>query len=365
MKTFPLKLLVVVWLGVSSTAEASNAIYNKTLQSIAIIQTRDGTGTGCIVDGDKKRMVTCAHVVGSEREVEVYFPMYRDGKLVTVRKHYKNARPVLGRVLLVDMRRDLALIELESLPEGSAALSLATGSVGPGTDLHAVGCPGAGSGLWTYSFGKARQVLRHQWTIGGFHNANLVESMLPVSPGDSGGPVVNDQGELVGITSWGKRHESLFSYAIDVLEVRDFLDKADTTIKLNAEIRKAAALVEDEFFEAAIVVLQNALKRDRNNPDLLLELAKVYIELGQYDEAEKTCSKILKIDENEYSAWKVRGYAQMMNEDYEAAKASLLKALDLNITDGQTFDYLADCFEAMGDSKAADRVREAKKNFAG
>jgi Trypsin len=46
------------------------------------------------------------------------------------------------------------------------------------------------------------------------------ECMSPINPGDSGGPVANDRGELIAVTTGDVRSPNLF---IDVEEVKQFL----------------------------------------------------------------------------------------------------------------------------------------------
>jgi S1-C subfamily serine protease len=41
----------------------------------------------------------------------------------------------------------------------------------------------------------------------------------PVSPGDSGGPVLNDRGEAIGVVSWRKADAENVAFAIPCLEV--------------------------------------------------------------------------------------------------------------------------------------------------
>ena len=88
--------------------------------------------------------------------------------------------------------------------------------------------------LWVYSSGTVRQIYQRNQTLPGFKNLTVkrfqcVETQSPLNPGDSGGPVVNDSGELIAvndsITVSDKGNVSLRSFAIDVHEVRDFLEE--------------------------------------------------------------------------------------------------------------------------------------------
>src|SRR5262249_52591585 len=54
-------------------------------------------------------------------------------------------------------------------------------------------------------------------------SAKMLETQSPINPGDSGGPVVNDNLELVGVVSSLDPRSRLVSLCIDVEEVRAFL----------------------------------------------------------------------------------------------------------------------------------------------
>ena len=85
-----------------------------------------------------------------------------------------------------------------------------------------------------YSFGTVRQVYLKKDRLPGFKNLTMrrfqcVETQSPLNPGDSGGPVVNDSGELVAVNDSRTVSQngiiSLQSFAIDVSEVRAYLDE--------------------------------------------------------------------------------------------------------------------------------------------
>src|SRR6516165_7270647 len=93
----------------------------------------DGAGGGFVVDRQNRWLVTCRHVVGDQKTVDVFFPWYRGGELVTDKPDYLGNRPrlrdegllVTGKVLKTADAADLALVELESLPPAVAAVRFA------------------------------------------------------------------------------------------------------------------------------------------------------------------------------------------------------------------------------------------------
>src|SRR5262249_8483747 len=132
---------------------------------------------------------------------------------------------IRGDVLLSDPRHDLALVRLESIPEGVTELKLADDSAFPSDLVHSIGNPAASDALWIYTSGTVRQGYRRKVRLEDQEvEAQVMETQSPITPGDSGGPVVNDKGELIGVNAAVSRSGNLFSICIDVAEVRDFMD---------------------------------------------------------------------------------------------------------------------------------------------
>jgi hypothetical protein len=118
---------------------------------------------------------------------------------------------------------------LDSLPDGIEELPLASRSPEPGETVHSVGNSGLADGdvLWRYARGCVRLVyLKSVSTPRGMTKVRLVETQSPVNKGDSGGPVVNDHGRLVGVAASYTAEERLVSENTDVQEVKRFLQEA-------------------------------------------------------------------------------------------------------------------------------------------
>src|SRR6185295_12884079 len=109
-----------------------SVLFRKTLRATCWVQTPNGGhGTGWVVDHEQRLVITNKHVVGTFDEASVMFPMFKDGSLVTAAGEYLNQADKLkvsGKVLARDDKRDLALIQLDRLPEGVTALALADAS---------------------------------------------------------------------------------------------------------------------------------------------------------------------------------------------------------------------------------------------
>jgi len=218
-------------LAAASPAFADAKIYEQALQSTTWVLTKTAgktsSGTGVLIDAEKKLVVTNFHVVGEARNAIIFFPAMKDDKPIVTRKHYVDNVKTLGlrgRVMAVDRKRDLALVQLDKLPEGVKAIALAADSPKPGEAVESVGNPGASDALWVYTSGTVRSVYKKQFRTGaGDHDFNVVETQSPINTGDSGGPVVNSSGELVAISQAISPSGRLVSYSVDITEVKAFL----------------------------------------------------------------------------------------------------------------------------------------------
>ena len=216
----------------ASIVKADVKIYSSTLKSTAWVLAKTGgetsSGTGVLVDAGKKLLITNFHVVGDARAAVLFFPDLKNEKPVVSRQHYlKNVKKlgIRGRVLGIDRKRDLALIELDRLPEGAQALPLAETSIGPGEEIQSIGNTGSSDALWVFTSGTVRSVYQKQFRTGaGEHDFMVVETQSPINSGDSGGPVVNNRGELVAISQAISPKARLVSYSVDISEVKTFLD---------------------------------------------------------------------------------------------------------------------------------------------
>ena len=144
----------------------------------AMIFAGDGHGSGFFISADGY-LVTAQHVVGEAKYVKV-----------------KNAtgREFLGEVIAKDSRYDVALIKTEE--KNLIPLAINRKPLSVGSNVYAVGSPLSEEFSTTVSKGIV-SAYRNE------HNINLIQSDVNVLPGNSGGPLVDDFGNVVGITSSG------------------------------------------------------------------------------------------------------------------------------------------------------------------
>jgi serine protease Do len=288
-------------------------IYQRTLKSavwIAHVMDLGGgkaalsTGSGSLIDVSQRLILTNFHVVGNEKEVRVFFPQFdKQNKLIATKDHYlqqlKAEGGLPGTVLYADQKRDLALIQVKKLPPGTMAVTMARESVGPGDTVHSIGNPGASDALWAYTPGAVKAVYKKAWMVkdrNEVHNfeAQVVETTSPVNPGDSGGPLLNSQGELVAVTQGGVvAAQGTISYFIDVSEVRAVL----ASRKIRVTSGAAAAIVNSIEPKADTVAnttpVVDQAEKDEKAARAKLEFAQQFVK-DRPDRAKERLQEIIK-----------------------------------------------------------------------
>ncbi len=150
-----------------------------------------GVGTGVVLTSDGE-ILTNAHVIEDASEVVVRFA--------------GESEPRVAKVLASDLGNDLALIKVDAT--GLIAATFAKpGSVQIGDTVVAIGYALALDGGPTVTSGIVSALKRTIETDSGALNS-LIQTDAAISSGNSGGPLVNLKGEVVGINTAVARGDS-------------------------------------------------------------------------------------------------------------------------------------------------------------
>ena len=176
---------------VSDTAPPDlSAVYQQVWPAVFYIEPEDGQhGTGWLLEPGM--IVTAAHVVSGSAEV-------------TVRQ--AAAPAFVAAVAGMDERRDVALLRYDvaeaEIGAGAASLVLGDADIYDiAKELLALGYSGSGvKGDGEVGSPKANAGILSQITnFGAQSYGRNLEMDAPIDPGDSGGPVLNTAGEVVGM----------------------------------------------------------------------------------------------------------------------------------------------------------------------
>ena len=117
------------------------------------------------------------------------------------------------RALKIDQQHDLAILSVEA-DLTSKPLTLATRPTSPGDEVFAIGNP---EGLEnTISEGIVSGVRTAD-------SGSLIQITSPISHGSSGGPILNDQGEVIGVAAMTLRGGQNLNFAVPVSYLQELL----------------------------------------------------------------------------------------------------------------------------------------------
>ena len=153
--------------------------------SVVTIVAGGGHGSGFLVSANGY-ILTNEHVVrGSE----------------TVKIRWSDNFETVGQVLRLDRGRDVALIKTDS--RGRLPLLMSRGAIELGQEVYAVGAP--------LDIGLSGTVTRGIVSTSNriFNGYSFVQSDVQVNPGNSGGPLVTKDGQVIAMTDIGYQPEGL------------------------------------------------------------------------------------------------------------------------------------------------------------
>ncbi len=195
-------------------------LVKKVEHSVVRVDTDTGFGSGVIVD-DRGYVFTNFHVIDGATKVTITL---RSGELMQAKGF-----------LAVDPSRDLALVKTDKL-DGAHAVRIAAGAPQVGEKVAAFGNPrgfsfttseGIISGVRTGKDVSATIGADNYRALGFGANATWVQTTAPISPGNSGGPLVNMNAEVVGLNTWHYAAGQNLNFAISAADMNRLLGAAD------------------------------------------------------------------------------------------------------------------------------------------
>ena len=225
-------------------------IFEDSAPAVVFIETVSppGHGTGALISNDGL-IFTNAHVVGDSKKVNIYFKPKNANK-------YSREDYHTGVVVNINKTVDLALIKLTRNPVGIKPLNLANpSSIKVGQDVHAIGHPG-NFAQWTYTRGYIGQILNnHEWLIDGvnFKAKTIIQSQTPIMGGNSGGPLLNDDGLIIGVNTYVADYVAA-NYSVSVKDLKLFLDEKYTIPE--APTKTSATKSASKYWESNVIAIK-------------------------------------------------------------------------------------------------------------
>ena len=323
------------------------------------------SGTGWLLDKDRRIIVTNHHVVAGdkgvmpERIVHVYFPHTENGELLTDSWQYaKKLKAIKATIIDTDPARDLALLVLDEVPEDAVDLPLSDTPVHPGDRVHQLGNPSASDAMWIYTSGTVRQVYRTKVTLsnGQFCDYQRVETRSPTNPGDSGGPVVNDSGEIVAIHHATSTAGQLMTHFVDARELKTFLQEAEpwfdpqTAEQFND---RGVHYYDTDRYDKAIQDFSRALQLDPMLADAASNHGWALVQKGDPQTALADFDEAIRMNPRDSVYWQGRGRAHKALSDHQAAVTDFTEAIRLMPDSAELYNDRADARYAAEDYSLA------------
>lgn len=190
-----------------------------------------GAGSGFVVDDDGI-IATCYHVIEGAREVRVRF---RDGSLVDA-----------AGFVTVSPGKDIALLKINAgqklveLPIAPARPAKGEGAFAFGAPIGLVGSVSDGIvSAVRDGFEISRSMKDLYAALAYDMDAIWLQTTAPISHGNSGGPLVNKDGEVVGINTWSRPDAQNLNFAAAAVYVQRMLDDAGDSLHPFAELPRA------------------------------------------------------------------------------------------------------------------------------
>ncbi len=235
--------------------------YGVAAPATVLIRTRDGMGSGVVIDGARGLVLTNHHVVhgvlGEDLTLKVTLEL---GEPLPAGRMVATGRKLEGVVVKTDPVKDLAIVKIASVPKGLATAKIAEFDPRVGENVMSIGNAGIGL-LWAAKVCNVSKVgdltnetsmleagdctrvdetaterdrkrQREQCQarkeeirkrVEQAPQALSIQTTCGINGGDSGGPLVNAWGEIVGINQSVRFGANTLAFHVHVAEVRELV----------------------------------------------------------------------------------------------------------------------------------------------
>ena len=286
--------------------------------SIVVVLTFDdggrktGQGSGVVVG--KNEVVTNCHVVSNARTIAV-----RQAVDVRGRETYLMEAELVAR----NEQRDLCLLSVKELsvpPAAPPVTFAAVRSVSIGEEVYAIGAP---QGL---DLSLSRGIISQLRGNYGKQSAPIIQTDAAISPGSSGGGLFNENGELLGITTFkfsGGASEGL-SFALPVEWVKELMMHAGVKIAAGRERKRCfSSPTIDCLLTQALEAVEAGEIDATDYISTLVKIATAQAKTGDKIGARKTLAKAMQQTAREISLLEGESIRGLLRDSflYEIAKA--------------------------------------------
>ena len=297
----------------SLTAEQ---IYKKVSDAVVVVHAYDennrlaSQGSGVVLN-DKGYVVTNYHVLSGNDRLEIL--------------HGKQVVPYVD-IIGIDVEKDILILKIDA--KRFPAIEIGDSrNLNIGQRVYAIGSPlglensiseGIISGLRSVDEAKR----------------NFIQITASISPGSSSGAIVNDKGELIGISTLTFKDSQNLNFAIPI---EDILNTQINNNYSEFYFDIAISKIEAKVFEEALKYLDLAIEIKHAFKAAYKERAKVKSELKDITGAIKDLDKLLNLDPLSEDGYYLRGKIKNGARNYRGAIKDYNKVIELNPNNIQVY----------------------------
>lgn len=188
-------------------------------RSVGVVSNARGLGAGFLIGADG-RMLTNFHVVRGERFNEVTLFLERQGRLAPIK--FTDVEVIASSALM-----DIALLKIPDrqlkgldLP----TLTLAENEqIKVGAPVYAIGNPGLGADVLEHTVSEGIVSSRAR----NINDIVYIQTTAAVNPGNSGGPLLDASGRVVGLVTYKAFFHENIAFALPVYYIAHFLNNLE------------------------------------------------------------------------------------------------------------------------------------------
>jgi tetratricopeptide (TPR) repeat protein len=333
----PLLALILLTAAIPATAQdVLPELVRRIKPSAVAIETFDARGekrsrgSGFFIDTD--RVVTNRHVIEGAVRAEVHSST--------------GAKYLVKGALAVDAEGDIAILLVETPPNSVRPLPLDRTSPQEGESLVVIGNPFGLEGSVTNGIVSA---VRDIPTFG-----RIIQITAPISPGSSGSPVVNMQGQVIGVATLQVTGGQSINFAIpserisqlqigQLTPLSDLVAAAGRNKRARAvqSFRDGLSFLSKDDCEKALPYFEKAVESDGNYAEAWAQAGFCNEKLGRHAEAIEASKKAVGLRPSAESYFNI-GLANYYLKQYRDASESYRQAIRLDPYNA------ADAYYALG-----------------
>lgn len=243
--------------------------------------------------------------------------------------------------------------------ENDAAILQFNGSISSFVKPSALGKPQIGENVFALGNPNMLERTLSAGILSGVREIDgetLIQFTASISPGSSGGALLNNYGELIGITNSSNEGNQNLNFAVPVWKYLKMLySETRDTLQVNRinSLCKKYLTFDEEYENAIDTLISDILTGAKSVSSAYSELGRYAMRFQLYDSAISLYSAAIEQEPQDKDLYKKRAYCYFENDEKEKALIDYQKALDIDSADAQLYISRADLFKITGRFKDA------------